>query len=213
MDFDVEAHLGAVERSVAELERDGEPASRITLVRGYAVAVADLWDAVTNPARIPRWFGPVSGDLRPGGRYQLEGNAGGVITACERPSRLALTWEFGGDVSWVELRLSGGGKGGSRLSLAHTARLSEHWKQYGPGATGVGWELGLLGLCFHLTKPEAPKLDEAAFAASGGGRAFTIGSAERWGRAAITAGTETAMAEAAARRTAAFYTGEATDAP
>ena len=213
MSFDIEGHLGAVERAVSELERGGRPASGITLVRGYAVTVAELWDSVTNPERIPRWFGPITGDLRPTGRYQLEGNAGGVISACEPPSRLALTWEFGEDESWVELRLSDAGKGRSRLSLTHTAHLSEHWEQYGPGATGVGWELGLLGLCLHLTKPDEPKLDEAAFASSADGRAFIIGSAERWGQAAVAAGTEAAVAEAAARRTAAFYTGEGTDTP
>ena len=211
MSFDIEGHLSAVDRSVSELERGGRPASGITLVRGYAVTVAELWDSVTNPERIPRWFGPITGDLRPGGRYQLEGNAGGMITACERPSRLVLTWELGEDESWVELRLSDDGKGRSQLSLTHTAHLSEHWEQYGPGATGVGWELGLLGLCLHLTKPDEPKLDEVAFASSADGRAFIIGSAERWGRAAVAAGTEAAVAEAAARRTAAFYTGDGTD--
>ena len=54
---------------------------------------------MTNGERIPRWFLPVSGELGPGGRYQLEGNAGGVITVCERQSHFALTWEFVGDVS------------------------------------------------------------------------------------------------------------------
>ena len=57
-------------------------------------------DAVTSAERIPRWFLPVSGRLELGGRYQLEGNAGGTIRRCERPSHLGLTWELGGDVSW-----------------------------------------------------------------------------------------------------------------
>lgn len=39
-----------------------------------------MWDACTDPERIPRWFLPISGDLRLNGRYQLEGNAGGAIT-------------------------------------------------------------------------------------------------------------------------------------
>ena len=107
MNFNVEGHLAAVERSVSSLEREGRPARAVTLSRSYATTVEDLWDAVTNGERLPCWFLPVSGELEPGGRYQLEGNAGGVITACERPSRLALTWEFGGDVSWVEVGLCG----------------------------------------------------------------------------------------------------------
>ena len=45
-----------------------------------------MWDACTDPERIGRWFLPVSGDLRLGGRYQLEGNAGGEILRCEPPT-------------------------------------------------------------------------------------------------------------------------------
>ena len=208
MDFDVEDHLGALERSVASLERDGRPARAVTLARGYAATVAELWDAVTNGERIARWFLPVSGDLEPGGRYQLEGNAGGVISACEPRSRLALTWEYGGDLSWVEVRFSAAGAGRARLALTHTAYLSGHWDQYGPGAVGVGWEMGLLGLAFHLAQPAAPKIDEAAFAASRDGKAFITGSSDRWGQASVASGTDPAAARAAVRRTTAFYTGE-----
>ena len=167
MDFDVESHLGAVRRSVSSLKRDGQPARAVILSRAYAATVEDLWDAVTNGERIPRWFLPVGGELKPGGRYQLEGNAGGVITACERPSHFALTWEYGEDVSWVEVRLADDGVGRARLTLTHTVRLSEHWGQYGPGATGVGWELGLLGLAVHITQPTEPKPDESTFAVTG----------------------------------------------
>ena len=207
MDFDVEGHLGAVERSVASPERDGRPARAITLARGYGATVEELWDAVTNRERIPRWFLPVSGELEPGGRYQLEGNAGGVISACEPRSGFALTWEFGGDVSWLEVRFSAAGAGRARLALTHTSQLSEHWNQYGPGAAGVGWEMGLLGLALHLAQPAAPKPDDAAFAASRDGKAFITGSSDRWGQAAVAAGTDPAAARAAARRTTAFYTG------
>ena len=127
------------------LERDGQAASAVTLARSYATTVADLWDAVTNGERIPRWFLPISGKLRLGGRYQLEGNAGGEITACEPLSHFALTWEFGDNVSWVAVRVSDEGAGRARLTLTHTAHLSQHWDHYGPGAAGVGWEMGLVG--------------------------------------------------------------------
>ena len=123
MGLDVEGHLGAVERSVSSLELDGQPARAVTLSRSYATTVEDLWDAVTNGERIPRWFLPISGDLEPGGRYQLEGNAGGAITACERLSHFALTWEFGEDVSWVEVRFSDGGAGRA-TAYTHAHRAS-----------------------------------------------------------------------------------------
>ncbi|MCY4375607.1 MAG: SRPBCC family protein [Spirochaetaceae bacterium] len=211
MEFDVEDELSAVERPVPSTLGEGQDARAVALSRSYATTVEDLWDAVTNGERLPRSFLPISGELVLGGRYQLDGNAGGVITACARPSHLALTWEFGGDVSWVEVRFAESGAG-ARLALTHTAHLSEHWDTYGPGAVGVGWELGLLGLAIHLAQPAAPKPDEAAFAASPDGKAFIAGSSEAWAQAAIAAGTDPDAAHAAARRTTAFYTGESDEA-
>ena len=60
-------------------------------VREYPTTVEDLWEAITVPERIARWFLPVEGDLKLGGRYQLKGNAGGTITRCEPPQALDLT--------------------------------------------------------------------------------------------------------------------------
>ena len=208
MNFDVESNLSADERSVSSLDKGGQPARAIIISRILMTAPDDLWDALTNGERIPRWFLPVSGELKLGGSYQLEGNAGGEITACEPLSHFALTWEFGDDVSWVKVSLSNEGADHTRLTLTHTQRLSEHWSEYGPGATGVGWELALMGLDFHITHPTAPMPDEAAFATSSDGKAFIVGSSEDWAQAAIDAGDDPAAARAAARRTAAFYTGE-----
>ena len=211
MGFDAESHLGAVERSVSSLERDGQPARAVILSRSYSTTIEDLWDAVTNGERIPRWFLPISGDLDPGGRYQLEGNASGMITMCERLLHFALTWEFGGDVSWVEVRFSDVGAGHARLTLTHTAHFSEHWVEYGPGAVGVGWELGLMGLAIYLAQPTDPKPDEAAFATSPDGKAFITGSSDAWAQAAVADGTEPDAACAAARRTTTFYTGQSAE--
>ena len=211
MEFDVKAELDAARRSVSSPERDGQPARAVALSRSYVTTLEDLWDAVANEARIPRWFLPVRGDLRRGGRYQLEGNAGGVITACDPCSRFSLTWEFCQDVSWVDVRLANDGQDRARLTLIHTAHHSDHWEEYGPGALGVGWELGFLGLAIHVGQPSEPKPDEAAFVASPCGRAFIEGSSSRWARADISAGTDPGSARAAANRTFAFYTGEPAD--
>jgi hypothetical protein len=61
----------------------------LTVSQTYEGTLDDLWDACTNPKRIPRWFLPVSGDLRVGGRYQLEGNASGTIERCDPPNSFA----------------------------------------------------------------------------------------------------------------------------
>ncbi|MDE0417562.1 MAG: SRPBCC domain-containing protein [bacterium] len=208
MDLDVERLLGAVERTVSSLERDGQAACAVTLARSYATTVEDLWDAVTSADRIPRWFLPVSGRLEPGGRFQLEGNAGGTIRHCEPSSHLGLTWEFGSDVSWVEARLRNEDTGRSHLAITHTALVSDHWHMFGPGAVGVGWEMGLLGMELHLSRPNEPKLDGATFHTTRDGKALLVGSSAAWGRAAEAAGTDPAAARAAAQRTAAFYTGD-----
>lgn len=208
MAFEFESHLRELKRKVEYLERDGKPASAVTLARSFATSVEDLWDAVTNAERIPRWFAVVSGELALGGRYQIEGNASGTITACEPLAHYALTWEFAGDTSWVEVRLAETGSGSVQLSLTHTALLSPFWDQYGPGAVGVGWEMGFLGLALHLAQPDWEKPDEVEFATSADGKAFIAGSSEGWAAASIAAGTGADRAHAAARNTTAFYTGE-----
>lgn len=209
MDLDVERLLGAVERTVSFVERDGKAARAVTLARRYATPVEDLWDAVTRADRIRRWFLPISGRLERGGRCQLDGNAGGTITHCEPPSYLGLTWEIGNEVSWVEGRLWEDHAGCSRLAITHSALVSDHWHTFGPGAVGVGWEMGLLGMELHLSQPNEPKLDGATFHTTRDGRALIRGSSEAWCKAAEAAGTEPGIAQAAAQRTTAFYTGDA----
>lgn len=206
MDIDFMAYLGAVKRTVTDLEREGKPVRSVTLTRMYDTTPDDLWDAVTNPERLPRWFLPVSGDLRLGGHYQLKGNAGGTISDCQPPHFLSLTWEFGGGVSWLEVSIAPEGETQSTLTLSHICPVDDHWKKYGPGAVGVGWDLGLLGLVLHL-QDVAEQIDEEAFTTSTAGKAFITGSSEGWQQAAVASGDNAAHAEAAAKRTTAFFTG------
>ena len=206
--LDVAFHLDAVERSVVYRDRDGKAASEVIISRSYKTTVDDLWDALTNGHRIPRWFLPISGELELGGQFQFEGNAGGTITACEHLSYLTVTWEFGPHVSWVDARVSEDNASRARLNLVHTAYLSEQWDEFGAGATGVGWEMGLLGLALHIDLPEEPKLDAATFHTTPYGKALLTGSSEAWGKASVRGGTDAEAARAAARRTTAFYTGE-----
>ena len=163
---------------------------------------------MTNPDRIPLWFTNVTGDLQLNGQYQVQDNAGGTITACQPGSNFALTWEFGGDVSWVEVDLASEAPDVARLTLTHTAHISPHWDTYGPGAVGVGWEMAFLGLALHIENPAEPKPDEMEFATSPEGIAFITGSSNGWAQAAIEAGTDPQTAQTAANQTTAFYTGQ-----
>jgi uncharacterized protein YndB with AHSA1/START domain len=209
MEIDVSRQIGAVDRKVRSSERDGTLMRTVVLSRVYGTTLDDLWDAVTNPERLPRWFSPVTGEFRLGGRYRIEGNAEGEITRCEPPRHLSLTWEFGGNVSWVDVQLAEA-EDGARLELAHTAPEDEHWKQFGPGAAGVGWDLAFIGLAEHLTTSSTLDLEEgAAWMASDEGKVFMRQSSARWGEADRAAGADEEEARGAADRTAAFYTGEA----
>ena len=204
--------LGIEYRVVKDAEYQGQPVRVVSGARTYDAEIEDLWDAVTNAERIPRWFAPITGEFRLGGRYQLEGNAGGEITRCDRPTALDITWEFYGNVSWVTVRLESVSNG-TRLTLEHLMRRDEeseaHWKKYGPGATGVGWELGFLGLGLHL-QSSGDAIDEGEnneWMASQDGQAFIKSCAKAWGDAHAQAGEDLAIASAMAEETAAFYCG------
>jgi uncharacterized protein YndB with AHSA1/START domain len=206
---DVTGEINAVRREVSGRVLEAGQARVVTVHRSYRAGLADVWDACTSPERIARWFLPVSGELTVGGRYQLEGNAGGTVTRCDPPHGFDATWELGGDVSWIELRLADEGHGRTRFQLSHIAHAGdERWAQFGPGAVGVGWDSALLGLLAHLAtgEPSDPAL-MAEFWASADGRGLLTVFSDGWCEASVAFGTDPAEARAAADRTTAFYGG------
>lgn len=209
--MDIIAHLGAVTRSVLNVEHDGKPARAVVASRAYRTTQDDLWDAITSPDRIPRWFLPITGDLKLGGRYQLNGNASGEILRCDAPTHLAVTWEFGGQTTWLDVVLSPSGDGGTYLELTHVAHVDdEKWAEFGPGAVGIGWDMTLMGLGEHIitNTPNDPG-KFMAWMMSDEGKAFMRDSNLRWRDANIASGADVAEATASADRTIAAYTGGA----
>lgn len=208
--IDVLEQAGLVARQLHSGERAGRPTKIAVARRTYRATPEDVWDALTDQQRLPRWFAPVTGDLRVGGRYQVEGNAGGVVERCEAPERFALTWEMRDDVSWVDVTLAPV-DGGTELTLRHEAHVApEFWEQYGPGAVGVGWDLALWGLFVHLTTGAAvAQEDGLTWHTTSEGQSFIEHAAAGWAQADTADGRETVSAEAAGQRTYAFYTGTA----
>jgi uncharacterized protein YndB with AHSA1/START domain len=186
------------------------------LAQTYRSPIDDVWDAITSPERISRWFLPVSGDLRLGGNYELEGNASGTVESCEPPAggraSYRVTWEFGGGVTWLTVRLDAVDTDHTQLKLEHVARVAdvpdEVWQSYGPAGTGIGWDSGLLGLSLHLTDPGARPDDPAAWSLSDEGRHFMRRSADAWATEHAKDGVQPDVAAAAASATFAMYTGE-----
>jgi uncharacterized protein YndB with AHSA1/START domain len=202
---------GLVTREIRTGERDGSPIRVAVARRTYPTGRDDLWDCLTNPERIPRWFLPISGDLVEGGTYQLEGNAGGTIERCAAPESFAVTWEYGGMVSWLTVSLTGSRTGaghGTTLELVHEAAVDpEMWKQFGPGAVGLGWDLALVGLGMHVEsgRPVDPEV-ATGFNFSDEGRDYLRVAAAGWADAAVADGDDREAADLAAATTFEAYT-------
>jgi DNA-binding transcriptional ArsR family regulator/uncharacterized protein YndB with AHSA1/START domain len=204
---DIVQQINAVQRAVGTASLAGGEARVASLIQSYDGSLDDVWDAITNSERIPRWFLPVSGDLRLGGRFQIENNAGGTIEVCDPRTHFAATWEFGGSVSRIAVRLSAESDQRTRLELEHTVPADpERWAKYGPGDIGVGWDLTFSGLAGHLSASGAGSSDGPLIGTERG-RQFMQLSSDAWRDASIAAGTDKEDAQAAADRVFAFYTG------
>jgi uncharacterized protein YndB with AHSA1/START domain len=215
--MDITGEINVIHRRLDSRSTPAGDGNVVVLRRTYDAPVEDVWDALTDPERLARWFlplagNPSAGDLRLGAKYQLEGNAGGEILQCEPPRLLKVSWLLGGhasdsDFSEVEVRLSPESDGRTLFELEHAAVVDPgFWSQFGPGAVGVGWDLTLLGLGLHLNGGLAvDRAERAAWEESAEAREFIIGSSKAW-RAAHEAGGATAEeAASAAANTKQFY--------
>jgi uncharacterized protein YndB with AHSA1/START domain len=208
--MDIASEIKAVDRTVGTRDTDKGEARTAQLRRTYDASIEDVWDAITDPDRISRWFMPVTGDLRLGGRYQLQGNAGGEIVRCEPPRLLKLTWVFGetteDSLSEVEVRLSEAPGGGTVFELEHVATVdADRWTEFGPGAVGVGWDGALLGLGLYLAGGELTEAERQAWMVSAEARDFMTQSSQAWATAHEAAGATSAEAAAARDNTRRFY--------
>lgn len=198
--------IDSVQRKVGKSTLNGDDAHVVTMTQTHSNSVDDVWDAVTNPERLPKWFAPVTGDLRLGGKYQVQGNANGTVEKCDPSKSFTATWEFGGQFSRIEVRLEADPNGGTRFELEHVQPADDHWAKFGPSATGVGWDMAFMGLATHLAGQEIDSHD--GWAASPNAKQFIERSSQGWCDANVASGADPAEAQAMADRTTAFYKGE-----
>ena len=62
----------------------------------YDAGIEDLWSALTDPARVGKWFAQLSGDLHVSGEFRLyvesdDVDSTGHVEVGERPRRLVVT--------------------------------------------------------------------------------------------------------------------------
>jgi uncharacterized protein YndB with AHSA1/START domain len=185
--IDIQSQIEAIDREVARREGAGGEEVSVLISRTYDSAIEDVWEALTDPERVKRWFMPLSGDLRAGGAFQLEGNAGGDILECDAPNRLKLT--FGGPTSLVELRLTPEGDNRTILELEHTVPIE--MAQSGAGAlfVGPGWDGGFVALDLYLRGQVAD--DPVAAANSPEGLELSRQAVDVWTEVVRGSGTAT----------------------
>lgn len=159
----------------------------VVLRRSCDAPIDDVWDAVTDPDRLRRWFLPISGDLRAGGTFQLEGNAGGEIRRCEPPALLEVT--FGGETSVVTLRLSPDGEDRTALELEHAVPVEMAGGGAGALYVGPGWDAALLALGMFVRGEVVA--DPVAFEASAEVREYYAASIRAWVPVVEASGTAT----------------------
>jgi uncharacterized protein YndB with AHSA1/START domain len=185
--IDIGQQINAIHREVSRRSSDAGELVAVVLRRTYDAPLDDVWDAMTDPDRLKRWFYPLSGDLRVGGTFQLEGNAGGEILQCEPPRLLKVT--FGGPTSLVELRLTAEGEDGTALELEHTVPIEMAGSGAGALWVGPGWDGMLLGLSLFLSGEVVE--DPIAAANSPEVQAFSRQSVRVWASTIGESGTAT----------------------
>lgn len=121
---------------------------RVHLERLLPASIAEVWDAVTDPARLQAWLAPVEAGAPATGRFVLRMNdtetATCTVTGWEPPRLLRLTWDYTGEgPSELRLELSEAGSA-TRLCLTHE-RIPVDPIQY-----GAGWHVHLDRLLGHL---------------------------------------------------------------
>ena len=101
--FDMVEELAAIHREVVR-DEDAQTVSVALPPRTTRPKADDVWDALTK-RRTPAAL-VLPGQRRPrvGGTFQTEGNAGGEIRRCERPTALQVT--FGAPDSIIDVRLA-----------------------------------------------------------------------------------------------------------
>jgi uncharacterized protein YndB with AHSA1/START domain len=180
--FDLLQQLSAIYRQASRRSGDAGELVSVQVRRTYDAEITDVWSALTDATRLARWMFPISGELRAGGSFQFQGNAGGDILACEPPRRLRIT--YGGPTSVVEIRLTARG-GATELALEHTVPIEIARSVAGSLFVGPGWDTGVVALDLHL-RGALP--DAAEFHASRAVKDLGAQSIAAWAAVAAGAG-------------------------
>lgn len=165
----------------------------VTVEREYPATPAELWSALTDPARLARWIGVVSGtrdafQLDMGGPGQ-DARVTGRVLACEPEFRLLVSWRFAGAgeteaETQLEATIEPRGETAAVLRLHHRRVQAVTASVY-----GAGWQDVLTHLARELGAPASAEEHDGYLGEAADPAAFDAALADyRTAEAALVAG-------------------------
>lgn len=117
-----------------------------------STSLEDLWEALTNPARLARWLGDVSGDLELDGAFRATFSSSwsgtGRVEVCDPPRRRRVRMNDEDAETLVEATLTPAGDGVVLVVEESGLPVPEL------PAYGAGWQVHVEDLAHHLAGTE-----------------------------------------------------------
>lgn len=114
---------------------DGRAELRIE--QTWETDVADLWDAVSDPERLARWFAPILGTPCVGGEFGIQFDDGDVpgmtLLYCERGRAFTFVWPMEAGPTEVHVEVRAVTPTTSTLVLTHRLLSRAKAPEYGAG--------------------------------------------------------------------------------
>lgn len=114
--------------------RHSSDGAKVTFDQAFRAPAAELWDAVTNPDRLERWFARVDGDLVERGHFTIHLDGDDVplchLIECSPGRQFAFEWPMQ-QQTLVTVKVLPDGKH-SRLELHHERLVPTSAPRYGP---------------------------------------------------------------------------------
>src|SRR5215469_8949679 len=117
----------------------------------FEAGAGDVWSALTDPARLARWYGEVEGDFRVGGEYRAHlfasgWEGAGRIEACEARQRLVVTGAEPGDDDGTVTEVTLAADNGQTVLVWEERGMAVD----GVSAYGAGVQIHVEDLAAHL---------------------------------------------------------------
>lgn len=131
--------------------RDTPDGASVSFDRAFKTDPNDLWDAVTDPARLERWFAKVDGELTERGHFTIHFDDGDVprchLIECNPKRQFAFEWPQATE-TLVTVTVLPDGKH-SRLELRHDRLTKTSAPEY-----AAGWDAYFHTLADYLAGKE-----------------------------------------------------------